>query len=500
MRRVCVAAVLALVAASSRLAAQWDAAALDRYIARAVTEWRVPGLAIAIVRNDSIVFAKGYGVREVGKPDRITPNTIFAIGSNSKLFTGVAAGLMVDAGTMRWDAPLTTYIPWFQLSDPVVTRELTLRDALAHRSGLGEAGGAAWYGSDFDRAEVLRRIRHAPVNSSFRSRFEYQNVMYIAAGEAVGAVAGTSWDAVMRTRIFEPLGMRSSSTRIAELPTGGDVANPHQWLGGRAMPIPWRRIDNAGGAGAINSTALDMAQWLRLLLNGGRYADRQIISPAAWREITSPQMIVPGAGDTLHPSTHFNFYGLGVRLTDYLGYRVLWHTGGIDGMRSRVTLVPEKRLGLVILMNTWGRHELHDALSDRVLDLALGDTARRDWSRIALARLEREEARARDAEARASAGRATNTRPSLALDQYAGTYRNVMTPDLVIAENGGVLTARFGSAFTGRVDHWQYDTFRIGFFLPAMARESVLATFVLDARGRVTAVRVEALGEFERAS
>jgi CubicO group peptidase (beta-lactamase class C family) len=459
---------------------------LDAYIKKSLVDWGGAGLSIAIVKDDSVVFARGYGVRETGKPDPVDPGTVFAIGSNTKLFTAVAAGMLVDEGKIRWDAPITTYLPFFQLYDPWVTREITIRDMLSHRSGLGRRGDQLWYATTYDRAEILRRVRYLRPNSSFRSQYGYQNIMFLGAGEAIAAVAGKSWDDVVKERIFAPLGMTSTNTSVTDLPRLSNVASPHRYQDGRAVPVPWKNIDNVAPAGSINSSARDMAQWLRMLLADGKYGGRQLIKSETLREIQSPQTITGAPNDTLFPSTHFAAYGLGVGMRDYLGVKVLTHTGGIDGMLSQVTWVPERKLGLVILTNTEGHNNLYGAIAWRVLDAYLGAQPR-DWSAIFLAQTRRGEEAQRRAEERLVAGRATNTTPSLPLDGYAGRYTNDMYGDLTISTAGGGLVFTMGT-FTGDAQHWHHDTFRV---TARGGPQRLFASFTIDPAGKVSRVTLD---------
>jgi CubicO group peptidase (beta-lactamase class C family) len=468
---------------------------LDAYIQKAMRDWGGAGLAIAVVKDDSIVFARGYGVREVGKPDPVTPRSLFAIGSNTKLFSAVAAGMLVDDGKMKWDAPITTYLPDFQLYDPYVTREFTLRDALSHRSGLGRRGDFIWLGSNFDRREVIRRARYLVPTSSFRSQYGYQNIMVMSAGEATAAAAGMSWDDLVERRIFQPLGMAASSTSIAALAGASDVAQPHVWANGKPVVVPYRNIDNIAPAGSINSNVLDMAQWLRLLLADGKYGGKQLIKSKTLAEITAPTTIVSAPPDTLKPSTHFRMYGLGVGMSDYMGVKVLTHTGGIDGMLSQVTWIPEKKLGVVILTNTAGHNSLYTALAERVVDAYLGAPVR-DWSAIRLAETRRMEARMDSARKKMVAERAPNTKPSLALEKYAGTYVSELYPDLVVKLDDGTLTMHLGTLPTTKLEHWQYNSF-LG-QPTAPGDDGTLINFSIDARGKVTRADVQGVGTFER--
>lgn len=471
--------------ATAPVAASLDG--LDAYIQRAVADWGIAGLAIAIVHDDSVIYERGFGVREKGKSDRVDPQTLFAIGSNTKLFTSALAGMMVDAKKMRWDAPATTYLPTFQLYDPWVTREITLRDLLAHRSGLGRRGDMLWYGSPFDRSEVLRRIRYLKPNSSFRSQYGYQNVMVLAAGEATAAAAGRSWDELVKERIFQPLGMSSSNTSVRELAGATDVATPHLLDKGVLTPVPWRNIDNVGPAGSINSNVQDMARWLRFLLADGKVGDQQLIASATLREIASPQTIIPSPDDTLSPSTHFHAYGLGVGMYDLLGVKVMSHTGGIDGMLSQVTWVPERKLGFVILTNTEGHNNVFAAVGRRILDMYLGAPPR-DWSALMLAETRKQEAAQAEAMQRLEASRPKDTTPSVPVDRYAGRYTNEMYGDVTVDVAADKIALQFGPSRIGDLEPWSRDAYKIVWH--GRREGSGLVQFVVDPVGTVRSVRL----------
>ncbi|MDB4876740.1 MAG: beta-lactamase [Gemmatimonadetes bacterium] len=480
-------AVGAPALAQQASAAPVPLAGLDAYIQDAVKTWGIAGLAIAIVKDNSVVYAKGFGVREAGKPAPVDAHTLFAIGSNSKFFTSTVAGMMVDAGRMKWDDPATKFLPGFQMYDPYVTREMTIRDLLSHRSGLGRRGDMLWYASPFDRAEIIRRIRFLKPNSSFRSQYGYQNVMVMTAGEAAAAAGGTSWDSLVTQRIFRPLGMTLSSTTVRALAGQTNLASPHLSDGAAATPIPWRNIDNIGPAGSINSNVLDMAQWLRFLLANGRVGTTQLIKPATLREIESPQTIVPSADDSLSPSTHFHAYGLGIGMYDYLGVKVLSHTGGIDGMLSQVTLIPERRLGIVILTNTEGHNNTFAAIARRVVDAYLGAPAR-DWSGIMLAQTRAQEAAQAAAAKLVDAARPKDTRSSVSPEHFVGQYTNEMYGDVHVAAEGGHQVLHFGSGFTGDLEHWANDSYKITW---RDRREGTgLVTFVVNPVGQVSSLKL----------
>lgn len=468
---------------------------LDAYITKAMADWDVPGLGLAIVHNDSVVHATGYGVRELGKPDRVDARTLFAIGSSSKAFTVLTLAQLIDEGRARWDDRATEHLPWFQVHDPYVTREMTLRDLVSHRSGLTR-GDRLWYATELDRAEIVRRVRHLEPSWSFRSNFGYQNIMYLAAGLVAEEISGKSWDDLVRERIFEPLGMRQSVTSIDPLPTLPNVAMPHTRIDEQVRPVAYRDIDNIAPAGSINSSALDMAQWVRLQLGRGEYNGKRIVSERQIREMHSPHTIIPidTASERLYPETHFRAYGLGWFLEDYRGRKLVHHGGNIDGMSALVAMMPEEDVGVVILTNMNGSG-LPGLLMRRIFDLYLGG-AGRDWSAEILAFTQQRREQAAERQRAAQAARAENTRPSLPLERYAGTYRDAMYGDVVIAHTGEKLTVNAGRSFIADLEHWHYDTFRATWTDPVLGR--TFLTFDLNARGEPETLNVEGLGEFTR--
>ena len=239
--------------------AQAPGADFEDYVNKALKDWGVPGVAIAIVKDDRIVYAKGFGVRELNKPEPVDEHTLFAIGSSSKAFTAASLAILVDQSKIKWDDPATKYLPGFQLFDPYSTREMTVADLLSHRSGLTR-GDLLWYASDYDRNEVLRRVRYLKPSWSLRSRFGYQNIMFLAAGQIIPSVTGKTWDDFMRERIFTPLHMKSTSTSIKSFAGNANVASPHSKIDDKVRAVSWRNIDNIAPAGSINSNVQDMAQ------------------------------------------------------------------------------------------------------------------------------------------------------------------------------------------------------------------------------------------------
>lgn len=467
----------------------------DEYVNKAVKDWDVPGMAIAVVNDDKVVYAKGYGLREIGKTATVDVNTIFAIGSSSKAFTAASIGMLVDEGKLKWDDPVTKYLPGFQLYDPYVTRQMTVRDMLTHRIGL-ERGDQLWYATEYSREEVLRRVRYLEPSSSLRSRFGYQNIMFLAAGEMVPSIIKTSWDDFVAERIFTPLGMKNSGTSIKTLSRSDDVSTPHVKIDGKMEPVAWRLIDNIAPAGSINSNVFDMAQWVRLHLAKGKFNGKQIVSEAAIKEMQTPQTImrIEGLYPIIYPDAHFLNYGMGWFLSDFRGKKLVEHGGAIDGMRALVAMIPEENVGVVILTNANGTI-LPQFLAYRIFDSYLGKDPK-DWQAEALPKIKALEEQGKAAQEKALAERVKGTSPSLSLEKYAGIYQSEMYGDVEIRFNGGKLTQHFGPNYNGDLEQWNYDTFQVTWRDKVQGKSFV--TFSLNAKGAVDAVDLGGMGKFKR--
>jgi CubicO group peptidase (beta-lactamase class C family) len=472
---------------------------LDQTVEGIRNEWSVVGLAVSVVKDGKLVYAKGFGERVLGSGEPVDENTLFAIGSNTKAFTAAGIGILVDEKKMGWDDRVTQHLPWFELYDPWVTREITVRDLLSHRSGLGRRGDANWYATDFDREEIVRRVRFLEPDSSFRSQAGYQNTMFLTAGEVTEAVAGVSWDEWMKSRILSPLGMTRSRTSVRELSGMDNVAEPHQCLDGEVVPVPHRNIDNVAPAGSILSSVSDMSRWMLLMLNEGELDGKRILSKETVAEVWSPNVIYPMSPESkaLYPSTHFSTYGLGWGLRDYRGRFVATHTGGIDGMLSQILVVPEEELGIVVLTNTSPSGSFaHAAITFHVLDAFLGASGETDWKASFLALGKKMDELQKEAERKVEAGRVKGTSPSLPLEGYAGKYENDMYGTVGLGVEEGHLVLRRHAGWVGDAEHWHYDTFRVVWRDRVMGK--TLVTFRLNPDGKVGALEVEELGAFRK--
>ncbi len=460
--------------------------ALDSYVAKGMRDWAVPGLAIAVVRNDSVIFLKGYGVRELGKPDPVDEHTLFAIASTTKAMTAASVGMLVDEGKVKWNDPVTGHLPAFQLSDPYITRELTVRDLLTHRSGLGNTD-YLWYGNDVSTAEVLRRVRYARPTSSLRSQFVYQNVMYAVAGEVVASASGVPWARFIQTRIFQPLGMTGSLPTAAERLKQVNMASAHfriddtvRVIGG---PLVNSVVDPIAPAGAIWSNVADMSKWVRFILDSGRVNGRALLTPATFRELLAPQVIVSPAefyptAKLTHP--HWTTYGMGWFQEDYAGRAVDFHTGSIDGYVALIGLIPDERLGVYVLANL-DHAELRHALMYKVFDLFGPAGSIRDWSADFLKLYAGLRAEGRAAERKLESQRVAGTRPSLPLERYAGNYADSLYGTVSVSYSANALHLRYGTSLVADLEHWHYDSFRVRYSDRWLGKG--MATFALDARG-----------------
>jgi CubicO group peptidase (beta-lactamase class C family) len=470
-------------------------AGLDRYIERAMPQWEVPGLAIAVVRNDSVIWARGFGVLEHGGATPVNEHTLFAIASTSKAFTTAALGMLVDEGRLGWDDPVSRWLPGFQLADPFVSRELTIRDLVTHRSGIARQDNL-WIAAPFDRAEILRRARHLGTASGFRAEYGYHNIMFIAAGEVVAAAAGVSWDDFLATRIFTPLGMTRSTTRAGVVETRGNVAASHTRPDGRVTLMQRRNYDNIGGAGAVWSSAHDLGQWVRLQLGGGVHNGQRLLSAATVRELHEPQTLMRGdsIGARMFPNTHFRAYALGWTVQDYHGRKLVHHSGSINYTRTHIGMIPEAGIGVAVVTNL-STSNLQQAVMFRVIDALLGLPAR-DWSAEYLELARRAEERSATEAAAVEAARLAGTRPSLPLESYAGVYGDPLWGDVTIAHEGGRLVLSYAPEYIADLEHWHGDVFRGTWRSTGFGRAFV--TFTVDPRGRPGRLELEGFGAFSR--
>ncbi len=494
-----------LTVSASFLNAQTLPADLDEYVARSMKTFEVPGISIAIVKDGKVVLAKGYGVRKMGDPAPVNENTLFGIGSNTKAFTAAAIATLVDQGKLNWDDPVYERLKGFEMYDPYVSKEMRIRDLLCHRSGLGLGEGDLmfWPHTSFTRDDVVYRLRYLKPATSFRSHYAYNNLMFVTAGQVVAANSGESWDAYLREKIFLPLGMNSTNTSTDNYREGDNWAHPHSKVDGKLQAIPFENLDNAGPAGSINSSASDLAKWVIVQLNRGKIpgTDKSLFAEKDSQEMWSQQTVVPFNEETpeelkaLRP--HFAGYGMGWFLRDYKGRKLVGHSGGVAGFVTRVLMVPEENLGVIILTNAEEDFAFESILY-HVLDSYLGGPTE-DYTAAFKSVEDKDRKKADETMAKAAAARDANSKPSLPLEKYAGDYSDPWYGTVTIrSENGGLLL-NFLRTSKGLADlqPWQYDTFKAHWRDRTV--EDAFVTFALKPDGSIdhfTMVAVSPLADF----
>lgn len=475
---------------------------IESFAHKAMQTWNIPGLALVIVRDDELLLSKGYGVREMDKPEAVDEHTLFAIGSNTKAFTATAVGLLVQEGKLAWDDPVTKYLADFQLYDPHVTRLITMRDLLCHRSGLGTWAGDMLLLSSYPTEDVVRRLRHIPPTYNFRAGYGYSNLMFITAGLVIEKVSGMSWDNFIRERIFEPLGMTDSVTNPRYFGDRTNIATPHEDVRGKLQTVMYRPDAHVGAAGSICASIADIALWLRLQINKGSLDGKQIIDETIITETHTPQTLIPlkAIDRKLFPSRHFAAYGLGWFLSDTHGKFIVRHTGGVDGMLSATVVIPEEKLGIAVFTNKLPNAG-YIVLTHYLIEKFLGITSP-DWIQTYIDLDKEENAKVEKARQQRNDLRAKDTRPSLELEKYAGAYESSILGGATISVEGDALSGEAISkrdglciqlqahgSISGTLEHWHYDTFVCKWDDPVLGES--LIPFTSDGQGQVAEFRMK---------
>lgn len=468
---------------------------IDAYAEKVRADWKVPGFAVGIVKDDKVVFTKGYGVRELNKPAKVDENTLFAIASNSKAFTTAALAILVDEGKLDWDDKVIKYLPDFQMYDPFVTGDITIRDIVSHRSGLDTfSGDLLWYETTYTNDEILRRARFLKPVRGFRTGYGYQNIMFIAAGRVVEKVSGKTWSEFVREKILTPIGMNQTKTSINDYQASDNVAVPHNESGGKLRALPQGNVDGAAGAVRLNSSVSDMTKWLRLQLGHGKFDGKQIFSErqagAMWTPTTPlPVNPFPAANAT---TQMFSAYGLGWFLQDYRGRKIVQHSGGLDGMISQTAMMPSENLGLVVLTNS--ETGVNSIMMNKIFDVFLNVEPKRDWSQERLKRVADNDKREADEDAKIVAARVKGTKPSLSLKDYAGNYVDQLYGDATVKEENGKLVLRFVQSpnFVADLEHWNFDTFQIK-WRPSVSYNFPrgFVSFTIDKAGKTDEMKID---------
>ncbi len=471
---------------------------LDATVERVRSQFDVPGIAVAVVKDGQVVLERGYGVRTLGEPDPVEADTLFAIASNTKAFTATSLNLLAEQGKLKMDDRVIDHLPSFRMSDPYVTGEMRIRDLLAHRSGLSLGAGDLlfWPTTTYSNAEVVQRLGKVPLKAGFRDRYAYDNILYAVAQQVIEKVSGQSYADFLQQHIFTPVGMTGTRFNADHLQKGDKPATGHAKFDFTELrtvaPLTW---SNNAGAGGIYSSVHDMARWMQVQLAQGKLENgTPLFSPktqqAMWQVITPQVVPEPSVPALAAARPNYVGYGEGWSLSDYRGQKLVWHTGGWPGMVSRVTLVPGKNLGVVVLTNQ-EVGAAFNAVTMAVLDAYLGapDT---DWVAAYAAAVAKAQDKADEGWAAHQAARDPKSTPSLALGGYAGTYRDPWYGEVFVEQRGKALRLRFGKTaqLVGTMEHWQHDTFIVRWDDRSLNADAFV-NFSLDPDGKVREVRMQ---------
>jgi CubicO group peptidase (beta-lactamase class C family) len=477
-----------------------SSAQIDSLAERTLRTFDVPGIAVCVIKDGKVVHSKGYGVRSLTTRLPVDENTLFGIASNSKAFTTAALGMLVDEGKLGWDDKVRKYIPEFQLYDHWVTEEFTIRDLLCHRSGLGLGAGDLMFfpdGGDFSIEDILHNLRYLKPVTSFRSQYAYDNNLYIIAGEVVSRVSGMPWEEFIEQRIMRPLGMTHSAARFDRLHDTSDVIDGHARVDGKVVAIPRHRSKVDFAAGGIYSSIADLSKWVEMHLDGGKYGPdgKQLFSAAVLRERWTPQTILPLGGPGPY-NTHFAAYGLGFGISDVKGYKQLSHTGGLEGMVTQITMIPELRLGIIVLTNQEEGFAF-SAITNQIKDGYLGITGTDRLSEYAAIRKTASDRDKRLTDSiwkgvAAAQGERGGDGNREDLSIYAGTYRDAWLGEVVISERNGKLwfQSKRSPKLGGEMLAYKGNSFIVKWTTRSMNADAYVI-FALDERGIASGIRMK---------
>ena len=469
---------------------------LQLYINRALTNWRIPGAAVCIVKDGKVVLMRGYGVKELGLNDRVDENTLFMIGSNTKAFTATALCMLQAQGKLSLDDKITKYIPTFKLDDKAAGEMTTIRDLLTHRIGFATfQGDFTFYNTNLTREQIIAKMALVKAAYPFRAKWGYTNSAYLTAGQVVFAVTGHTWESYVRDYIFAPLGMSNTLALTRDFPHALNRTAPHTIVDGRLTAIPYNQIDGLAPAASIGSSVNDMSKWVLALLNDGKVGFNQVIPVAAIAATRQPQDVV-GSVKHLNGDQNYELYGLGWFLQDYENHRIVMHDGGVNGYVTSVTLVPEEHLGIIILTNT-DQNELYEALRWEIMD-AYFKLPYRDYSESYLKKHKEEEDQKEAADRKLKDSVAMLRQPPLPLNAYTGNYANELYGNMTITTGeNNELSMRFEHHPTmyAKMQSLGNNRFYVTFSDPEMGK--TVFPFTVQ-NGRVLSVRVKVDDELER--
>ena len=489
-----------LICASSAGAQIIKSVEIDSLVERTRRAFNVPGIAVAVIQGNKIVHARGYGVTSLNTRQKVDVNTLFGIASNSKAFTTAALGILVDEKKLKWDDKVIDYIPEFRMYNSYVTEEFTIRDLLTHRSGLGLGAGdlMIWPGvNDFSVKDIIHNLRYLKPVSGFRTKFDYDNLLYIVAGEVISRVSQMSWEEFVESRIMKPLQMTGSAAAFSRLKDKSNVIDPHAPVDGVVRVIGRDFTETGDAAGGIYSSVADMSKWVIMHLNNGKYMDgeeKELLSREVHETMWTPQTMMP-VRSTAPYNTHFYGYGLGWFLSDVCGFKQVVHTGGLGGIVTQVTLIPEKKLGIIVFTNQQSGSAF-TAITNTIKDSYLG-LAKVD--RVAqYSEMERQEFEHagkvtdeiwKEVEASRKAGTSAK-----ADSLFAGIYRDNWLGEVTLSIKNGKLwfDAKRSPNLTGEMLSYKGNTFIVKWNDRSMDADAYVM-FTLDQAGKPSGMRMKAV-------
>ena len=459
---------------------------LDSQILKAIEDLNATGVAVGIIKDGDIVFEKGYGYKNYETKDTVTTNTLFGIASCSKAFTAASIGMLVEEGKLDWNDRVIDHLPGFKLSDPYVTRELRIVDLLTHRAGYNTFDGdLLWYGTNYSTEEVLKRFELMPAKKSLRIGYGYSNIMFMVAGEVIKSVTGKTWSEFVNNRILKPLEMETTTTSNSVFNKNMDYAYPHK----DRTKMDFINYDNVAAAAGINSNVNDLLKWLQMWLDNGVVGNDTLLHEDIIQEIFTSQTVLPGGKGDEIGGRHFMNVAMGWFLSDYAGRKLIQHSGGLPGFLSRVTIVPEDNLGIVVLIND--ESPLYSAITNQILDMYLTDKQTDNFAKAIEQKKKYEDGKAkRSAERRST--RVMGTRPSQPLENYAGIYEDKMYGNVKITLKNDELSfvaLPTEKLFYAKLTHWHYDTFNLKLTDPFLPEG--LVTFEIDKDGKVSGFKID---------
>ncbi len=458
----------------------------------------VPGIAVGVVKDGKLIHTKGYGVRSLRTMQKVDENTLFGVASNTKAFTAAALGMLVDEKKITWDDKVADYIPGFRLYSPYVSSEFTIRDLLTHRSGLGLGAGDLMMfpdSSSFTKEEIIHNLRYLKQVSGFRTKYDYDNLLYIVAGEVVAKVSGKSWEDFIESRFLQPLEMTATAVSMKRVKNKSNIIDPHAPVNGKvqALTIDWSETANA--AGGLVSNVTDLSKWIVVQMDHGKYGNgKQLFSDEVHEEMWTPQTIIPAQAAPPY-NTHFASYGLGWFLSDVKGYKQVTHTGGLAGVVTQITLLPELKLGIIVLTNQQSGAAftaITNTIKDSYLGIPAMDRVKQMHDRVLRGQAEAKKITDQIEKDIETQQKVVAAKPVLSL--FTGTYRDPWFGNVVISlQNGKMRLQSIRSPrLRGDVSYYRGNTFIVKWDDRSFDADAYVM-FSLDMDGKPSAMKMKAI-------